>query len=246
MYCEHGSFTPPTNPNQVIWRYLDFTKYVDLLSTSTLYFTRPDYFTDIFEGSIPKKTVEWRDYQEWQKILSIPDYKPVNWSQHYYSQREQVAINCWHMNDFESEAMWKLYLQSNEGVAIQSTFNDFIKCFDNTDINIYTGAVKYIDYTAEHFDIDNNFNAFLHKRKSFEHEKELRAVIWSTAHQQQRLLDISSGGIKVPINLNTLIKKVYLSPDSKSWFLDLVNTATKKYGYDFQVMKSNLIDKPTF
>jgi len=32
------------------------------------------------------------------------------------------AINCWHMNDHESAAMWKLYLKSDEGIAIQSTY----------------------------------------------------------------------------------------------------------------------------
>ena len=32
------------------------------------------------------------------------------------------AINCWHMNDHESAAMWKLYLKSNEGIAVQSTY----------------------------------------------------------------------------------------------------------------------------
>lgn len=34
-----------------LWRYMDFTKYVSMLSTSGLYFSRADSFDDHFEGA---------------------------------------------------------------------------------------------------------------------------------------------------------------------------------------------------
>ena len=36
--------------------------------------------------------------------------------------RDCTAVNCWHINEHESAAMWDLYLKSNEGIAIQSTY----------------------------------------------------------------------------------------------------------------------------
>jgi hypothetical protein len=36
--------------------------------------------------------------------------------------RKIVNISSWHINENESAAMWEICLQSNEGVAIQSTF----------------------------------------------------------------------------------------------------------------------------
>ena len=27
---------------------------------------------------------------------------------------KEVAVNCWHLNEHESAAMWKVYLKSNE------------------------------------------------------------------------------------------------------------------------------------
>jgi hypothetical protein len=32
------------------------------------------------------------------------------------------AINCWHTNEHESAAMWKLCLKSDEEIAVQSTY----------------------------------------------------------------------------------------------------------------------------
>ena len=56
-----------------------------------------------------------------------------------------VAVNCWHENEHESAAMWKLYIKSVEGIAIQSTYSKLKKSFINDEI-IFIGKVKYIDY----------------------------------------------------------------------------------------------------
>lgn len=37
--------------------------------------------------------------------------------------KKRVFVNCWHLNEYESAAMWDLYLKNEEGVAIQTTFN---------------------------------------------------------------------------------------------------------------------------
>ena len=37
--------------NQKIWRYMDFSKYLDMLTTNTLYFTRADKLEDPYDCS---------------------------------------------------------------------------------------------------------------------------------------------------------------------------------------------------
>ena len=64
------------------------------------------------------------------------------WEESHKNQKLEMAINCWHMNDFESEAMWKLYLKSNEGIAIQSTYQRLIDSLSNTDLSIHIGDYK--------------------------------------------------------------------------------------------------------
>jgi len=53
----HDSFKPPANSSARIWRYMDFTKFVFMLETSSLWFSRTDKLGDPFEGSIPQLNI---------------------------------------------------------------------------------------------------------------------------------------------------------------------------------------------
>ena len=248
MFEEHKLFLGPSNPEQVIWRYMDFTKYVDLLSTSSLYFTRADCFKDIFEGSIPRKTVEWRNNDELERQKANPKYILEDWAKHTSNFRKEIGINCWHINDYESAAMWNLYLKSNGGIAIQSTYNRLKTCFNGSEI-VQIGKVSYIDYESDQIDIgllNNSILPFLHKRRSFEHEHEIRAMIWSQPRKEQKIIELSNGGSKVPVELNRLIEKVYLSPESPAWFSNLVKDITRKHCIEFEIIDSKLNDRPFF
>ena len=55
------------------------------------------------------------------------------------------------MNEFESAAMWNLYLKSNEGIAIQSTYKSLKRTLDKRrgDKDIVVGQVEYIDFNKD-------------------------------------------------------------------------------------------------
>ena len=220
MYQEHPSFKEPSRSNIKLWRYLDFTKFVSLIDKRALFFVRSDKLEDTFEGAITKKMSAYRK--------STGGYKRV------------FLINSWHMNEYESAAMWKLYLKSEEGVAIQTTFKRLTHSFISKEHDVFAGKVKYTDYENEVIPEGNVFNRFLNKRKSFEHEKEVRAMILHANN------DGDESGTYVDVDLNTLIQKVYLSPYSKKWFADLVRSTIDKYEIKTEVMNSNLVDKPFF
>jgi len=57
MYETHPTFLQPESENIKVWRYLDFTKFLSLIDSSCLYFTRVDRFDDPFEGSRPKAII---------------------------------------------------------------------------------------------------------------------------------------------------------------------------------------------
>ena len=50
MYTEHPTFSPPPD-DAVLWRYMDFTKFVSFLDKSSLFFARADKLGDPFEGA---------------------------------------------------------------------------------------------------------------------------------------------------------------------------------------------------
>jgi hypothetical protein len=87
-----------------------------------------------------------------------------------------VFVNSWHLNEYESAAMWAIYSRFNSGIAIQSTYNRLVKSFSRCKEPIYIGKVKYIDYSNEWIDNDNILQRFIHKRKSFAYENELRVI----------------------------------------------------------------------
>lgn len=246
MHDEHPLFEKPSDGTK-IWRYMDFTKLVDMLDSSTLFFTRSDKFEDPFEGQLSFANKKMRptvyngtDVSE--EVLGDLD-------EFYRRLRMYTLINCWHMNEHESAAMWKLYLKSNEGIAIQSTYNRLCDSFCNTESDVYIGKVHYVDYEEEFIPEWNAFSPYVYKRKSFEHEKELRAVIQEVpAHPVEDKLDWSilprGFGANVNVDLEILIENVYVAPTSPQWVYDLVKSVMKKYGINRDVIKSNLYTNP--
>ncbi len=259
MYKEHLSFEKPENENCKVWRYMDFTKFVSLLANKSLFFTRIDKFRDCFEGVFPqqntnvevmKTTLVWRNIMNQQEtkindkmLMSIIDDK-----QEYNALlRERTAVSCWHMNEYESAAMWDLYLRSNEGVAIQTTFHNLIESFNVSDKEIYVGKVQYIDFNSEYIPLENDLNALLYKRKSFEHEKEIRALYpGDGVHDEDGKLKKPSFayGIDVEIDVDKLIENVYVHPDAPSWFYNLVTSVMETYQFEKTVVHSNLYELP--
>lgn len=255
MYEEHPTFIQPENEDVKVWRYMDFTKLISLIDSRRIFFTRADKFKDPFEGSYPKMNVLARDVlpegitvnmteeqvENLRRVLRESGETNKNWPRY-------TAINCWHMNEYESAAMWDLYLKSNEGVAIQSTYSKLKKSLTD-DEKIYLGVVKYLDYDTEYINPGNVLSPFVHKRKSFEHEREVRAVSirWPTGENgvdfTSETMDV---GVQIKADLEVLIEKIYVAPNAPIWFANLVQSAVNRYGYKFEVIHSKLNESPLF
>ncbi len=181
-----------------VWRYMDLAKFMSLLEFREIYFPRGDCFEDKLEGSYSKPTIE----QLTQNIfvnLSLfgisPSYNEVRELVKLINQinRLSIFINCWHMNEYESYAMWDIYSKDGKGIAIQSTTDKIAASLDSQTLNIIAGKVHYLDFESEEFKIVpigiknntsasslsisiNTIYAFLHKRISFSHEREMRFI----------------------------------------------------------------------
>ncbi|PIQ21065.1 MAG: hypothetical protein COW65_11240 [Cytophagales bacterium CG18_big_fil_WC_8_21_14_2_50_42_9] len=231
---------------------MDFTKFISLIDSRTLYFTRADKFEDPFEGSLPKINITSRKFVP----LSVPEVDHENYLAAVHALglighnwRRFTAINCWHENEHESAAMWKLYLKSDEGIAIQSTYK-LLKESIIDEENVYIGKVNYIDYEKGYIDARNILNAFFHKRKSFEHEREIRALIMKlplrgTGNMNSEK-DTIINGLKIKVDVEKLIQNVYIAPNSPQWFSDLVDAVVKKYSYNFRINHSHLNNSPLY
>jgi hypothetical protein len=246
MYEKHPDFHEPENLQIKLWRYIDFTRLVDMLDTSSLYFCRADKFQDRYEGSYPRRNVLARPYiynmMTGDQIHRLGEIN-FNW-------RKYVALNCWHMNHHESAAMWNIYARSGEGVAIQSTFDRLSSAFVCDRDTTYIGSVQYIDYDRD--DIPENciFHPFLFKRKSFEYEHELRCALVRFPPSKNNCLDFSTdamdSGVRVTVDMDRLVSAIHTAPDSPSWFLRLVESVCEQYGLNKPVIRSQLDEEPVY
>ena len=59
MYAEHPVFHTPDG-DAVVWRYMDFTKFVSLLDRRALFFARAHKLGDPFEGTMTRANLEER------------------------------------------------------------------------------------------------------------------------------------------------------------------------------------------
>ena len=254
---EHQLFEAPTDPNIKVWRYMDFTKLVSILETKSLFFTRADMLGDPFEGSTTQQSIELLRNQviENGKLLHSseaidnPDILVQKVRASFYVLREYTYISCWHMNQYESAAMWGLYTRTNESIAVQTTYQ---RLFDNLPNQCSLGRIHYIDYNEQPDHPFHPFHPYLYKRKSFAHEQEIRAIIqeWPLHMDGSHILfDLPSNvlpGKSIEVDLMQLIETIYIAPTAPKWFYELVKSIIIRYGLDIPVCQSLLDEKPLF
>lgn len=245
MYQEHPDFNPPP-PDAILWRYLDFAKFVSLLDSSALFFSRVDNLGDPFEGTLSPVNLAM------QPIL-YPDLTPDRlraFQAGLMNLRRYIAVNCWHWSEYESAAMWTLYAHEQGGIAIKTTCNSLAASFTDP-AEIYVGQITYVDYNATFIPERNALSASLHKRKSFEHEREVRAMIMEMPPNYGNGLhsgspDVWAAGRSCTVDLDTLVHEVIVSPLAASWFIELVRSVVAKYGLRAPVTQSSLAESPSW
>nr|WP_315167047.1 hypothetical protein [uncultured Flavobacterium sp.] len=227
MYLNNSNIKLPNDTDTVVWKYLDLSKFLDLLLSQKLFMSRSDKFEDQYEGTFSEPT-----FEEIKKLATDnPDF--LNY---YKTHREKVAISSWHINEYESFAMWQIFTQNSEGLAIQSTIGRLQKALDpEQNISQYIGEVNYIDYKKEYIPFDDMFFPFLFKRKSFQYEREVR-IISDISESKIKIND----GLKINIDIDQLIEKIYIHPKSENWYKKLVIQLVSELGFNFEIEKSDL------
>lgn len=227
MFQIDNNIKLPVDSSTIVWKYLDLSKFVDLLLNRQLFMSRSDKFEDQYEGTFSEPT-----FEEIKKLcIDNPEFLDF-----YKSRRKQVVISSWHLNEYESFAMWQIFTQKNEGLAIQSTLGRLqTALIPEKKYEQHIGEVNYIDYKKEYIPFDHAFFPFLFKRKSFQYEKEIRIISDVSKHN----LTIDNG-LKIDVDIDQLIEKIYIHPKSENWYKNLVIELVKRLGFNFEIEKSDL------
>ncbi|MDJ1164262.1 hypothetical protein QHI69_20490 [Burkholderia gladioli pv. gladioli] len=123
-----------------------------MLHNQSLFFCRADELSDRFEGSYTALSIQRFEGSAKEVVKSFKDnpvaVKNINdsieaLSSHRRQERERAAINCWHRNERESAAMWSLYLKSEEGIAVVSTYERLCDSMHASQSKVMIGVVEW-------------------------------------------------------------------------------------------------------
>jgi hypothetical protein len=242
--CEvHWSYMSANVPvalqSVTLWRHMSLEKFLAVIQTHSLYFSRLSEFRDKYEGLCP---IFWQspvtDVRqlldlastaqpgEWQPTaISIPDGKHLKDE----NLTAEMYVSCWHSGSEESAAMWSLY-SGNSGIAIETTADRLGDSLRSCEKDIEIAAVEYMQITPGLL----SGRPWTIKRPSFQHEREVRAAT--------RDPTCPNPGILISADIEILIGEIHISPESDPWIEDIVRDVVAKYGLKKQVRRSKLYE----
>lgn len=195
------------------------------------------------------------DYKRCEKILKRSSVSALR--QHVTEMRlilmqSRVVCNCWHAEERESDAMWKLYA-GNIGVMLVSRIGKlraairgrYSRVFCSPNPQEYTIApVRYVE--PNRLDRLPAFyvqRPWLLKRTSFAHEREIRV-----SHQLPWIIGPDNGGMLIDMDAAKLISEIVLSPFNPTWadapVVSAITAILEKRGFTVPIRKSDHMRPP--
>lgn len=258
-----AKFVPPPDDNLVIWRYMDFTKFVALLETASLFFPRVSILDDPFEGSFPASQTPFRRVIEMLPPGAVPPGAAIHFSQGldgvWGFMRQWAMVSCWHASPHESAAMWRLYASTHAAVAIRSTVARLRASLGSPGPppsgffggdRFHIGEVEYIDFSSDRIPAGSFAAQFFRKRQSFEHEREIRVLLLQYPVTSERQLDYKcrpdSPGKSTPVDLSALVEGILIAPQAPQWYAALVGKMATRYELAVTPQQSELDAEPMY
>ena len=245
-----------------IWRYVDLAKFIHMLATGTLYFPcATTQLKDPYEGWLPRSHIKameqinrgildqmkttqdsflaqhpTRDRAPFDSLRDETERK-LNLQKLLREANSKFGVNCWHINEHESEAMWQLYTAAGQGIAIESTKARLEDALRGE--GIIVDQVRYMDFDSDEIERGQRHYGLFLKRKSFAHEQELRAMI---------KLPTPGTGIAVPCDLSGLIAQIHIFPKAPPYYAEAVRYALGQARPELKtpVVISRLLDSPDY
>lgn len=132
--------SPNLKQNQIVRRYLDLPKFLDLLRSQSLYLCRADRFSDRFEGALtPAVRAAVNEAQRDGHI-------PYGADEFYQRARQGNFVNCWNLGAKDNMALWQLYGGAANSIVVTSTVEKLISSAARWNDDVVFHKVRYIDH----------------------------------------------------------------------------------------------------
>jgi hypothetical protein len=252
-------------PDVSIWRYLTFPKFVSMLETQALWFSKLSILAlaDTLEGMTPELTraqmkSQHREMEKWfpdeqrkQQVRCFVEDNEAN-------GRELIVANCWFIGEQESQNMWDNYA-GNEGVVVRSTGECLANSLCLSHECWWMGKVNYVDLASyDQMDVyqgqQARHRAFLKSEQyAFENELRVATMNWvapgclnpdgSPPTEKQKsgwVYSPDRSGVFVSTHLAILMKEVRTAPGTSEWHHNLVGLLVRNANIPCPVVRSGL------
>ncbi len=215
-----GQYYP--KDEEIIYRYMPFYKFEDLVLSKELYLSRGDQFDeeDLYEGTETKSGTTLR--------RTVHDSYAFKENKRLYEQnRCCVAINCWYIGNQESTAMWEKFAGETDGIAIRTRVEKIKSSLLVWDSYL---CIRKIEYTENHAEEFTKFGCpffpfSIKRKKEFDDENELRIIFGkgkgcvkgSPLYKAQKIVSEKK---RINIDLSVLFGEIVLSPKSNTSVLE--------------------------
>lgn len=256
-----------TDYDLTVWRYLTFSKFISLLTYRALWFAKLKILQDKYEGGIPPVTEQAMrvENDKWKSMFNTLEFRRQidSWpAKNIEAGRELTVVNCWFLDENESQQMWDKYVGTVEGLAIKSTIRKLAtNIFVPEDPHIsQIGKVKYVNF--ETYEMSTYLGHQAHERafikdQKFAHEQEIRIATMS--HKSlccvnmkgipytldectgRNMNNFENPGLYIKVDLKRLIDEIVLAPNSSEWFLNLVERIIALSELDVVIKNSNFV-----
>jgi hypothetical protein len=157
-----------------------------------------------------------------------------------------ITISCWHANNDESEAMWRLYSDNGKAVAIETSAEALKISIQSgeSEHRVHIYPVKYLDFFNKDLKptdcVVGGHRVPLLKRRSYQHENEVRAFIGRAPQNLEESRNIEywqPTPIRLPVDVKGLVKRVHVSPYSTEPFASSVIKVCELFGLGPEVVE---------
>ncbi len=227
--------SPDLKQHQIVRRYLDLPKFLDLLRSQSLYLRRADGFSDRFEGALtPAVRAALNEAHRDGHITCSAD-------EFYQRARRGSFVSCWNLGAKDNMALWQLYGGAATSVVVTSTVDKLLNAAFRWTDDITFHKVRYIDHFKNpDMVVGAGTDLLQFKHEAYLYESEVRIVV-----SRAKTWRSNAAGIRLPLGeLNKVIRSVVVAPEAAPWFFDLVEDVTRKYGVSSPVRRSKLTELP--
>lgn len=222
-----------------VFRVFSIERLLEMFSKKSLVLVKPKKWDDPFENFILKSKIEFENGE--QAKIEFAD---------------SIFGQCWSLLE-ESDAMWRIYSQSKNGVKVKTTPRKLLAalsaCVSTPDISAFIGRVRYkssfelIEMMRDRIRMQNKIfdtsgqghaETLLFKRDEFAHEKEVR-IIYSGNR-----VEASNDVFSINIDPHLLLDEIVFDPRMDKDLANIFSVHFKSINFKGDVRRSQLYELP--